>query len=189
MAGAKRDKKSSSTSTPSGAFAYEGLDRHAANPVQHPQQCLPRGLRTSVRTSARPSEHRGAPPATSGCSLDFGHGARAEVQCGIEKQDEVEQLQQTVADLAGQIQAFQAYARYPRVFAAGAQGDVTTTFDAGPDRSAAEQGYAAARRRGSGQRGRPLRRPAAALTAGPSSSARTPASRTVPGVLVWKPKN
>jgi DNA-binding transcriptional ArsR family regulator len=27
MAGTKRDKKSSSTSTPSGAFAYEGLDR------------------------------------------------------------------------------------------------------------------------------------------------------------------
>jgi MerR family transcriptional regulator/heat shock protein HspR len=106
--------------------------------------------------------------------------------------NEVEQLQQTVAELAGQIQAFQAYARYPRVFAAGAQGDVTTTFDAGPDRSGAEQGYAATRRRGagqSGQRGRPLRRPAAALTAGPSTSALTPSSRTVPGVLVWKPKN
>ncbi|MBB5749842.1 MerR family transcriptional regulator/heat shock protein HspR [Micrococcus sp. TA1] len=105
-------------------------------------------------------------------------------------EDEVERLQQTVADLAGQIQAFQAYARYPRVFAAGAQGDVTTTFDAGPDREAAEQGYAAARRRGAGQRGWPRRRPAAALTAGPSSSsALTPSARTVSGVLVWKPKN
>lgn len=105
--------------------------------------------------------------------------------------NEVEQLQQTVAELAGQIQAFQAYARYPRVFAAGAQGDVTTTFDAGPDRSAAEQGYAP-RRRGTGQpgqHGRPLRRPPAALTAGPSSAALTTASRPVPGVLVWKPKN
>jgi MerR family transcriptional regulator, heat shock protein HspR len=103
--------------------------------------------------------------------------------------NEVEQLQQTVAELAGQIQAFQAYARYPRVFAAGAQGDVTTTFDAGPDRSEAEQGYAA-RRRGAGLsgRGRPPRRPAAALTAGPSTSALTPSSRPVPGVLVWKPK-
>jgi MerR family transcriptional regulator, heat shock protein HspR len=103
-------------------------------------------------------------------------------------ENEVEQLQQTVAELAGQIQAFQAYARYPRVFAAGAQGDVTTTFDAGPDRSAAEQGYAA-RLRGTGQRGRPPRRPAAALTARPSASALTPSSRSVPGVLVWKPKN
>jgi MerR family transcriptional regulator, heat shock protein HspR len=51
----------------------------------------------------------------------------------VDLQTEVEQLQNTVAELAGQIQAFQAFARYPRVFTAGAAGDVTTTFDSGTE--------------------------------------------------------
>ena len=50
----------------------------------------------------------------------------------VDLQSEVEQLQNTVAELAGQIQAFHAFARYPRVFTAGAAGDVTSTFDGGP---------------------------------------------------------
>lgn len=54
----------------------------------------------------------------------------------VDLQSEVEQLQNTVAELAGQIQAFQSFARYPRVFTAGAAGDVTTTFDAGSETSA-----------------------------------------------------
>lgn len=104
-------------------------------------------------------------------------------------QNEVEQLQQTVAELAGQIQAFQVYARYPRVFAAGAQGDVTTTFDAGPGRASGEQAATARGRRGAaGWRNRFPRRPAA-LPAGPTSSALTASSRPLPGVLVWKPKD
>ncbi|QCU77304.1 MerR family transcriptional regulator [Citricoccus sp. SGAir0253] len=103
----------------------------------------------------------------------------------VQLEGEVEQLQRTVAELAGQIQAFQAFARYPRVFAAGAQGDVTTTFDAGPD--AEHPGQPGTRRAGRpGRRApRPLR-PAAAITAGPTTSA-LPA-RPAPGVLVWKPK-
>lgn len=108
----------------------------------------------------------------------------------VDLKNEVERLQQTVAELAGQIQAFQSFARYPRVFTAGAAGDVTTTFDAGPDPSAAGQGNAD-RRRGTGQpgeRARPPRRAAAAITAGPPASALTASSRPAPGVLVWTPK-
>ncbi|MGW9550148.1 heat shock protein transcriptional repressor HspR [Citricoccus zhacaiensis] len=88
----------------------------------------------------------------------------------VELQGEVEQLQNTVAELAGQIQAFHAYARYPRVFTAGATGDVTSTFDAGSEGSqhasrARDAETAATIERA--RRAARWRRPAAALTAAP----------------------
>lgn len=87
----------------------------------------------------------------------------------VDLQSEVEQLQNTVAELAGQIQAFQAFARYPRVFTAGAAGDVTTTFDAGPEtstsRSRSRQETAATIERA--RRAARWRRPAGVLGAAP----------------------
>lgn len=87
----------------------------------------------------------------------------------VDLQSEVEQLQNTVAELAGQIQAFQAFARYPRVFTAGAAGDVTTTFDDGSEtsagRSRSQQETAATIERA--RRAARWRRPAGVLGAGP----------------------
>ncbi len=89
----------------------------------------------------------------------------------VELQSEVEQLQNTVAELAGQIQAFHAFARLPRVFTAGAGGDVTSTFDAGPRGSderarARDEETAATIERA--RRAARWRRPAGALGAGPA---------------------
>ncbi|MFC7403413.1 heat shock protein transcriptional repressor HspR [Citricoccus sp. GCM10030269] len=89
----------------------------------------------------------------------------------VELQYEVDRLRDTVAELAAQIQDFQAYARYPRVFTAGAAGDVTTTFDAGPDGTAQRPspgGTRTARQRAR-RAARWLRRPGV-IAAGPSIS-------------------
>lgn len=108
----------------------------------------------------------------------------------VNLQTEVEQLQNTVAELAGQIQAFQAFARYPRVFTAGAAGDVTTTFDAGSgtstrrSRSRDEETAATIER---ARRAARWRRPAGVLgaapgifeiTTGPAPGRAQPAPRT-----------
>ena len=87
----------------------------------------------------------------------------------VQLEREVEQLQGTITELAGQIQAFHTYARYERVFTAGAGGDVTTTFGS---RNQPDDG-------GRVRRSGPVRRWApAAITAGP----------TLPGVTARRPR-
>ncbi len=79
----------------------------------------------------------------------------------VQLEREVEQLQGTITELAGQIQAFHTHARYERVFTAGTAGDVTTTFGS-RNRTQPDDGARA-------RRTSPVRRwPAAALTAGTS---------------------
>lgn len=88
----------------------------------------------------------------------------------VELQSEVEQLQNTVAELAGQIQSFHAFTRFPRVFTAGAAGDVTSTFDGGSETSARQsrsRDEATAATIERARRAARWRRPAGALGAGP----------------------
>lgn len=81
---------------------------------------------------------------------------------------QVEQLQGTITELASQIQAFHTYARYERVFTAGATGDVTTTFGSRVQPDGGRQD----------RRQRPARRWApAALTAGPAPAGLSPSRR------------